>query len=139
MADGPILFRGFENIHEYVLGTDTGAFAEQLRNTTEQRLLLFHGAAVEHGNLDVDNVSASGDAVGITVAEVRLVMLGDGDELVVFRNIDCEFEGNPTSAALHIITVTRGLAVLERAFGDEAQLKKIGADTVNLVLGKKSR
>jgi hypothetical protein len=40
------------------------------------------------------------------------------------------------SAALHIITVTRGLAVLERAFGDEAQLRKIAAHTIDLVLGK---
>ncbi|MFX7849785.1 hypothetical protein ABTK11_22005, partial [Acinetobacter baumannii] len=27
-----------------------------------------------------------------------------------------EFSGNPAAAALHIMTVTRGLAVLERAF-----------------------
>jgi hypothetical protein len=33
--------------------------------------------------------------------------------------------------------VTRGLAVLERAFGDEAQLQKIAAHTVDLVLCKK--
>ena len=45
-----------------------------------------------------------------------------------------EFNGNPESAALHIVTVTRGLAVLERAFGDEAQLRKIAAHTVDLVL-----
>jgi hypothetical protein len=32
--------------------------------------------------------------------------------------------------------VTRGLAVLERAFGDEAQLRKIAAHTIDLVLGK---
>jgi TetR/AcrR family transcriptional regulator, transcriptional repressor for nem operon len=50
-----------------------------------------------------------------------------------------EFEGDAASGALHIVTVTRGLAVLERAYGEEAQLKKIAADTVNLVLGKKSR
>jgi len=48
-----------------------------------------------------------------------------------------EFKGDPDSAALHIVTVTRGLAVLERAFGDEAQLRKIAAHTVDLVLGKK--
>ena len=46
-----------------------------------------------------------------------------------------EFDGNPASAALHIATVTRGLAVLERAFGDEAQLRKIAAHTIDLVLG----
>jgi TetR/AcrR family transcriptional repressor of nem operon len=50
-----------------------------------------------------------------------------------------EFKGDPKTAALHIATVTRGLAVLERAFGDEAQLRKIAAHTVDLVLGKGSR
>jgi TetR/AcrR family transcriptional regulator, transcriptional repressor for nem operon len=48
-----------------------------------------------------------------------------------------EFNGDPETAALHIVTVTRGLAVLERAFGDEAQLRTIAAHTVDLVLGKK--
>ncbi len=47
-----------------------------------------------------------------------------------------EFKGDADIAALHIATVTRGLAVLERAFGDEAQLKKIAAHTVELVLGE---
>ena len=47
-----------------------------------------------------------------------------------------EFNGAPEIVALHIVTVTRGLAVLERAFDDEAQLRKIAAHTVNLVLGK---
>lgn len=47
-----------------------------------------------------------------------------------------EFKGDAAAAALHIITVTRGLAVLERAFGDEAQLRKIAAHTIDLVLGK---
>jgi TetR/AcrR family transcriptional repressor of nem operon len=46
-----------------------------------------------------------------------------------------EFKGDPESVALHIATVTRGLAVLERAFGDEAQLRKIAAHTIDLVLG----
>ena len=46
-----------------------------------------------------------------------------------------DFNGDPESAALHIVTVTRGLAVLERAFGDEAQLRKIPANTVDLILG----
>jgi AcrR family transcriptional regulator len=50
-----------------------------------------------------------------------------------------EFSGNPAAAALHIITVTRGLAVLERAFGDEPQLRKIAAHTIDLVLGKGAR
>jgi AcrR family transcriptional regulator len=49
-----------------------------------------------------------------------------------------EFDGDPKSAALHIITVTRGLAVLERAYGDEDELRRIAAHTINLVLGKGS-
>jgi TetR/AcrR family transcriptional repressor of nem operon len=49
-----------------------------------------------------------------------------------------EFNGDPESAALHVVTVTRGLAVLERAFGDEAQLRKIAKHTIDLVLDKKS-
>jgi TetR/AcrR family transcriptional regulator, transcriptional repressor for nem operon len=48
-----------------------------------------------------------------------------------------EFRGDPESAALHIVTVTRGLAVLERAFGDEGRLRKIATGTVDLVLGRK--
>lgn len=50
-----------------------------------------------------------------------------------------EFEGDSAAAALHIATVARGLAVLERAFGDEAQLRRIAAHTVDLLLGKDSR
>lgn len=50
-----------------------------------------------------------------------------------------EFDGDPDSTALHIVTVTRGLAVLERAFGDEVQLHKIAAHTVDLVLGNADR
>ena len=48
VADGPILLRGVENVHEHVLRPDAGAFAEQLRGPPEQRFLLFHGAGVEH-------------------------------------------------------------------------------------------
>jgi TetR/AcrR family transcriptional regulator, transcriptional repressor for nem operon len=50
-----------------------------------------------------------------------------------------EFTGDPEIAALHIATVTRGLAVLERAFSDEAQLRRIARHTVNLVLEKEGR
>jgi TetR/AcrR family transcriptional regulator, transcriptional repressor for nem operon len=50
-----------------------------------------------------------------------------------------EFSGDPGIAALHIITVTRGLAVLERAFGDEEELRSIATHTVDLVLGKERR
>jgi TetR/AcrR family transcriptional regulator, transcriptional repressor for nem operon len=50
-----------------------------------------------------------------------------------------EFKGAPEIAALHIVTVTRGLAVLERAFGDEAQLRKIATHTINLVLDRSSQ
>lgn len=50
-----------------------------------------------------------------------------------------EFKGDAETAALHIATVTRGLAVLERAFDDEAQLRQIAAHTIDLVLGKEGR
>lgn len=50
-----------------------------------------------------------------------------------------EFNGDPEIAALHIVTVTRGLAVLERAFGDEAELRRIAGHAIDLVLGKKNR
>ena len=50
-----------------------------------------------------------------------------------------EFKGEPEAAALHIVTLTRGLAVMERAFGDEAQLRRIAKHTVDLVLGRESR
>lgn len=50
-----------------------------------------------------------------------------------------EFSGAPEIAALHVATVTRGLAVLERAFGNEAQLKKIAAHTIDLLLGEQGR
>ena len=50
-----------------------------------------------------------------------------------------EFEGDPGITALHIVTVTRGLAVLERAFDDETQLRKIAKHTVNLILDKEGR
>ncbi len=46
-----------------------------------------------------------------------------------------EFSGDAQAAAWQIATVTRGLAVLERAFDDEPQLRKIAGDTINLVLG----
>src|SRR5215218_71606 len=44
-----------------------------------------------------------------------------------------EFKGTPKATALHIVTVTRGLAVLERAFGDEAELRRIAKHTIDLV------
>jgi AcrR family transcriptional regulator len=50
-----------------------------------------------------------------------------------------EFKGEPEAAALHIVTLTRGLAVMERAFGDEAQLRRIAKHTVDLVLGRETR
>ncbi len=46
-----------------------------------------------------------------------------------------EFKGDAEAAALHIATVTRGLAVMERAFGDEKELRRIARHTVDLVLG----
>ncbi len=50
-----------------------------------------------------------------------------------------EFGGDAAQVALHMATVTRGMAVLERAFGDEAELRKIAAYSIDLILGKKGR
>lgn len=50
-----------------------------------------------------------------------------------------EFDGDATAAALHVATVVRGLAVLERAYGDEAQLRKIAAHTIDLLLRGQGR
>jgi AcrR family transcriptional regulator len=50
-----------------------------------------------------------------------------------------EFKGDSGAAALHIATVTRGLAVLERAYGNEAELRRIARHTVDLVLGAEGR
>lgn len=49
------------------------------------------------------------------------------------------FSGDAQAAAWQIVTVTRGLAVLERAFDDEPQLRGIAAHTIDLVLGKAGR
>ena len=46
-----------------------------------------------------------------------------------------EFTGDAAMAALHLLTVARGLAVLERAFGDEAELRRIAVHAVETVLG----
>ncbi len=45
-----------------------------------------------------------------------------------------EFHGDPRRTALHIVTLARGLVVLERAFGDEGQLRAIARHTVDVVL-----
>src|ERR1700759_2435154 len=50
-----------------------------------------------------------------------------------------EFKGSPELAAWHVATVTRGLAVLERAFDNEAELRRIARHTIDLVLGKDGR
>src|ERR1700733_3610976 len=88
MTDGPFLFRGVDNVHEDVLRPNAGTFAEQLCDPPEQRFLLLPGAGVEEGDFDVHDISAPGDAVGITVAEVRSVMLTDGHELVAFGHAE---------------------------------------------------
>ena len=87
-------------------------------------------SAVEGGGLDENARQAFAELIARITALVRDA-LSDG----AARR---EFNGDPESAALHIITVTRGLAVLERAFGDEAQLQQIAAHTVDLVLGEAS-
>src|ERR1700759_548154 len=91
------------------------------------RGLMELGSAEGEG-LDDDARCAFADLIDRITALVREALL-DG----ATRG---EFKGNAETAALHIITVTRGLAVLERAFGDEAQLRRIARGTVGMVLGK---
>lgn len=50
-----------------------------------------------------------------------------------------EFNGVPDIAALHLVTVSRGLAVMERAFSDKDQLQKIASHTINLILANQNR
>ncbi|MEM9750048.1 MAG: TetR/AcrR family transcriptional regulator [Pseudomonadota bacterium] len=45
-----------------------------------------------------------------------------------------EFAGDPQKTAEHIVTVARGLVVMERAFGDQGQLGRIAKHTVDAVL-----
>lgn len=44
-----------------------------------------------------------------------------------------EFRGDPAAAADHILTVARGLVVLERAFRDEARLHRIAASAIDAI------
>jgi hypothetical protein len=68
VADRPILFCGIENGHEHVLRTNTGAFAKQVGDPAEQRFLLFYGAGAKDGDLDVDDIGAPSDTVGMAIA-----------------------------------------------------------------------
>ncbi len=47
-----------------------------------------------------------------------------------------EFYGDAGKDALHLVTIARGLVVLERAFGDETQLRDIASHAVNRVLAR---
>jgi TetR/AcrR family transcriptional regulator, transcriptional repressor for nem operon len=87
--------------------------------------------AVEGEGLDEDAREAFANLISRIAALVQ-----DALEAGAARG---EFSGDPAAAALHIITVTRGLAVLERAFDEEPQLRKIAAHTIDLVLGKGGR
>ena len=58
---------------------------------------LFHGARIEHGDLDKNESVAAGDAKGGAVAEVRGVMLRDGHELIVFGHVE-RFAHRPVQA-----------------------------------------
>jgi AcrR family transcriptional regulator len=86
---------------------------------------------VEGEGLDENARRAFADLMTRITALVRQALSGGAER--------GEFKGDPAIAALHIATVTRGLAVLERAFGDEAELRRIAKHTVDLVLGKEGR
>jgi hypothetical protein len=58
---------------------------------------LFHGAGVEHGDLDIHEIVAPVDAKAFAVAEVRGVMVGDAHELVVFGHVE-RFAHRPVKA-----------------------------------------
>jgi hypothetical protein len=49
------------------------------------------------------------------------------------------FDGAPDIAALHLVTVARGLAVLERAFDNEARLRDVALSAIDFVLGADRR
>lgn len=64
-------------------------FPEQFRGPPVQRFLLFHGAGVEHGDLDVDDILGPADAIaGRAGAEVRRLMLGNGHELIIQGHLE---------------------------------------------------
>ena len=48
------------------------------------------------------------------------------------------FTGDPAQAAEHLLTVARGLVVMERAFGDATQLRRIARHAIDLVLAERS-
>lgn len=50
-----------------------------------------------------------------------------------------DFKGDPTLASEHVLTVARGLVVLERAYQNEGQLRRIAANTIDLVLSASAR
>src|SRR5690349_26571 len=43
IANGPILFRRVQDVHEHIPRPDAGALTEKLRDPPEQRLFLFRG------------------------------------------------------------------------------------------------
>lgn len=48
-----------------------------------------------------------------------------------------EYRGDPAAAAELVLTVARGLVVLERAYGDEARLRQIARQSIDVVLGNR--
>ena len=49
-----------------------------------------------------------------------------------------EFTGDVRQDALQLVTIARGLVVIERAYGDERQLHAIARHTVDLILMRRS-
>jgi TetR/AcrR family transcriptional repressor of nem operon len=47
-----------------------------------------------------------------------------------------EFDGEPRETARFLVSVTRGMAVVERAFDDEARLREIARKTVRLLVDR---
>jgi TetR/AcrR family transcriptional regulator, transcriptional repressor for nem operon len=99
------------------------------------------GCATTRGLMEVTSVEGEGLDENARKVFAHLItrVVGLIEEALSSGAERGEFKGVPEMDALHIVTVARGLVILERAFGDEAQLRRIAAHTVDLVLDKESR
>lgn len=98
------------------------------------------GCPTTRGLMEIQ--SGNGDGLDDTARRAFANLLSGVQSLVEQAFIDGakrgEFDGDPAAAAEHILVVARGLVVLERAYQDEAQLRRIAARTIDLVMGRPS-
>lgn len=97
------------------------------------------GCPTTRGLMEISSVE--GDGLDETARQAFASLLTRVVELIegaLRAGVACgDFRGDPEITALHIVTIARGLVVLERAFGDEAQLRRIARYTVDTVLRSK--